>query len=57
MLPQNESPEATDNRYGFTARWKFQETLNSAKLTLFLRDFDIAEIDRRIEVLKTCTAP
>ncbi|MCK5154955.1 MAG: peptidase T [Spirochaetales bacterium] len=51
MLPQAESPEATDSRYGYYCPLEIEGTAESSKLTLYLRDFEIEEIERRRKVL------
>jgi tripeptide aminopeptidase len=51
MLPQNESPEATDGRYGYYCPLEIRGSLDSAVLEVFLRDFELTEIDRRAEAL------
>lgn len=56
MLPQNESPEATDGRFGFFCPLEISGNLDSASLDIYLRDFEIGEIERRIEVLKQTAA-
>lgn len=56
MLPQAESPEATDERYGYYCPLEMKAELASAKAVIFLRDFEIAEINRRIDTLKAFAA-
>lgn len=51
MLPRNESPEATDDRYGFYLLEEIKGTIEKAKVTLLLRDFEQEEIDRRRNAL------
>ncbi len=51
MLPQNESPEATDGRYGYYAPFEMSGGLDKAELTVYLRDFEVDEMQRRIDVL------
>jgi len=55
-LPQAESPEATDGRYGYYCPLEITGTAESAKLTLYLRDFEIDEIERRRKVLDSVAA-
>lgn len=55
-LPQAESPEATDGRYGYYCPLEITGTAESAKLTLYLRDFEIEEIERRRKVLESMAA-
>lgn len=52
-LPQAESPEATDGRYGFYAPMSIQGTMNEATISFLLRDFRNEEIERRIAVMKS----
>jgi tripeptide aminopeptidase len=56
MLPQNESPEATDNRFGFFCPLEISGNLGSATLDIYLRDFEMGEIERRIGVLRDTAA-
>lgn len=53
MLPQAESPEATDERFGYYCPLEMKAQLESAELVIFLRDFELSELERRIEALKT----
>ncbi len=53
MLPQAESPEATDERFGYYCPLELKAGLGDAELVIFLRDFELAEVERRIETLKT----
>ncbi|MBI9101996.1 MAG: peptidase T [Spirochaetales bacterium] len=53
MLPQAESPEATDERYGYYCPFELNAGLDEAELLLYLRDFDLPEMMRRIETCKT----
>lgn len=50
-LPAQESPEATDGYYGFYAPIKIEGGIERASVTVFLRDFDRAGMDRRIETI------
>jgi len=52
-IPRAESPETTDGRYGYYCPLEIHGTLDSATLEVYLRDFELSEIDRRIEALKT----
>ena len=52
MLPQAESPEATDGRYGYYCPYELKAELDEAHLLLYLRDFELSEMMRRIEALK-----
>ncbi|NLL25196.1 MAG: Peptidase T [Spirochaetes bacterium ADurb.Bin315] len=51
-LPQAESPEATDGRYGYYCAHTIEGSIRHVDLTVYLRDFDLENLDRRIEVLK-----
>jgi tripeptide aminopeptidase len=52
LLPANESPEATDGRYGYYSPMEIEGNLDEAKLGGILRDFDNNELSRRIDALK-----
>lgn len=47
-LPPQESPEATDGYYGYFCPLNIQGSCEEAKLTVFLRDFDAANMARRL---------
>ncbi len=51
-LPQAESPEATDGRYGYYCAQNINGTATTVDLIIYLRDFDLDELNRRIEALK-----
>ena len=51
MLPQNESPEATDGYLGFYAPMEISGSMESASVTVFLRDFEESGMKRRIETI------
>jgi tripeptide aminopeptidase len=51
-LPQAESPEATDGRYGYYCAQTINGNATDIDLTVYLRDFDLGILDRRIEVLQ-----
>jgi tripeptide aminopeptidase len=51
-LPQAESPEATDGRYGYYCAHTINGTATEVDLTLYLRDFDLDVLNRRIDALK-----
>jgi tripeptide aminopeptidase len=53
LLPQNESPEATDEAYGYYCPVAVQGDLERASIEILLRDFERAEIDRRIGALES----
>ncbi len=48
-LPQAESPEATDGRYGYYCPLEMKATGVDAELYIFIRDFDIENFKKRIE--------
>jgi tripeptide aminopeptidase len=52
LLPQNESPEATDGRYGFYLPLEIKGGVAEAVLEILVRDFEYSEIERRVEALK-----
>lgn len=52
MLPGQETPEATDGDFGFYALREISGTMESAKLGIFIRDFSMDEIRRRIAYLE-----
>ncbi len=52
-LPQAESPEATDERYGYYCPLEIKGTLEKASVDVYVRDFDLSGLNRRIETVKT----
>ncbi len=48
-LPQNESPEATDGRYGYYCPLTFTGNGSEAKLQVFIRDFDYDLFEKKIK--------
>ncbi len=52
-LPQAESPEATDDRYGYYCVLSIQGTQVEASLQIFIRDFDADSFQRRIDNVGT----
>jgi len=52
-LPQAESPEATDGRYGFYCPLEITGALAETHLNILLRDFDLPKLNHRIEVVKS----
>ncbi|MFC2821185.1 MAG: peptidase T [Spirochaetales bacterium] len=52
-LPQAESPEATDGRYGYYCAQTASGNATDMELTIYLRDFDYDGLLRRIETLKS----
>ncbi|PIE04180.1 MAG: peptidase T [Spirochaetales bacterium] len=51
MLPRNESPEATDGRYGNYWPHRISGTMDEAELHVFYRSFDAEDIQRRTDAL------
>ena len=51
-LPQAESPEATDGRYGYYCPLSLEGTATEARLGVFIRDFDKEKFEHRIESVK-----
>ena len=51
-LPRSESPEATDGRYGYYCAEEIKGTSAHTHLTIYVRDFDLDELNRRIETLQ-----
>jgi len=51
MLPRNESPEATDERYGNFWANNISGTLESAEIGVYMRSFDADDIQRRVKAL------
>lgn len=56
MLPRNESPEATDNRYGFYHVTEMEGHTETASVGVIIRDFDIKVAEERCERLKQIAA-
>jgi len=56
MLPRNESPEATDGRYGFYCPLEINGSIGRAEIRLLLRDFEYPEIERRSVALRKIAA-
>ena len=56
MLPQSESPEATDGRYGYYCPLSIEGTFESARIVLYIRDFERSEVERRVEVIRALGA-
>lgn len=52
MLPLNESPEATDGDFGYYAPKEISGTMEQASLGIFLRDFNLDQVKRRIAYLE-----
>jgi tripeptide aminopeptidase len=52
LLPKVESPQATDERFGYYCPLEIQGSLEQAKLAVFIRDFEEDECLRRLGSLK-----
>lgn len=52
LLPRSESPEATDGRYGNAWVNQISGGIESAEATVYVRDFDQAQLDRRLSLLE-----
>jgi len=52
MLPRNESPEATDGRYGNYWAHEVCGGIDSTELTVFYRSFELEDIERRSRALE-----
>ncbi len=53
MLPRAESPEATEGREGYYCPLYLSGSLESAEVSVFIRDFEAEGIARRIECVKS----
>ncbi len=53
FLPRNEAPETTDSYQGFYAPMEITGHLESAAVTLFLRDFDTEGMKQRLQNVET----
>jgi len=51
MLPRNESPEATDGRYGYYCPLSIKGDVETASLEVYIRDFESGEGERRLAAL------
>jgi peptidase T len=51
-LPQSEAPESTDERYGYYHVGEISGTSTSAKMSLYIRDFDEESFNRRIKTVE-----
>lgn len=52
LLPRNESPEATDGRYGYYTPMEISGDLEKARVEVFLRDFEAPGMERRKRALE-----
>jgi len=53
MLPSQESPEATDERYGYYCAHGISGNLGEAKIELLLRDFDKSNMEKRKKAVES----
>ncbi|MDR1869935.1 MAG: peptidase T [Treponema sp.] len=53
LLPRSESPEATDGYYGYYCPMEISGDLENAALEIFLRDFDLDGMKRRLDALES----
>lgn len=53
LLPRSESPEATDNWYGYYCPIEISGSMERASLDVYLRDFTAEGMERRINAMKT----
>ncbi len=51
LLPQAESPESTDGRYGYYCPFEIHGGIESAAVTVYLRDFEREGLERRRDAL------
>jgi tripeptide aminopeptidase len=51
MLPKNESPQATDGRFGYYCCIECKATIEKAELEILIRDFTPKECKRRVGVV------
>jgi len=51
LLPGTESPQATDGRYGFYFPHDLNGAIEESFLEIYIRDFELSEIERRSEAL------
>ncbi|MDR3312253.1 MAG: peptidase T [Spirochaetaceae bacterium] len=52
LLPRHESPETTDGRQGFYAPHRVSGTMEDAEVTVLLRDFDAAAMEKRLKIVE-----
>jgi len=55
-VPRTESPEATDGDFGFWSAQEMKGGIESAEVRYIVRDFDMAQVHRRVDYLKTLAA-
>jgi tripeptide aminopeptidase len=51
LMPKEESPQATDNAYGYYAPIEIKGSIEEAAIDILIRDFEDAECRRRIDCL------
>jgi tripeptide aminopeptidase len=56
LLPRSESPEATDEWYGYYCPIEITGNMEKTSIDIFLRDFDSDGMQRRIEAVKAFAA-
>jgi tripeptide aminopeptidase len=52
MLPRSESPQATDDRFGYYCPYEIKGNLGECELTILLRDFEEEAAARRVEAIR-----
>jgi len=52
-IPRSESPESTDGRYGYYSVDDIKGTIVHTSLAYYVRDFDSARLEERIDTLKS----
>jgi tripeptide aminopeptidase len=52
LLPRSEAPESTDGRYGFYCPLEVSGDMAEARVELIVRDFEMEEVERRVEALR-----
>ncbi len=53
MVPQNESPEATDGRFGFYCPVEVTGDYGHAEIEFIIRDFELTEVLRRVAFIES----
>jgi tripeptide aminopeptidase len=56
MLPRSESPEATDERFGFYAPIEMRGSVERSTGTILLRDFELGTVRRRADAVRAIAA-
>lgn len=56
LLPQAESPEATDGRFGYYCPLEIEGNGELTSVTLLLRDFELSELERRRKAVESAAA-